>query len=247
VTFASAFALGVFFSPPAPAAAPLPSLPSVPRVRIEVAEEHVVALEDVALPRGDWRSGDLDMYVSFGSPGAPVAFDARLHAAPDGGLEAAEGDPGEPVPVDRAPRRPASAHLLLGRAQMAGAVLHVKEAAFRRATDPGGMAILRVRTLLPLPPVDAQAGREIVVRLGIPGGPPLTLGRLQIVALDAKAKIARADAHLCGAESDPYPLAIAITPKPSSAGPPPAKGPVAPVLSVRHASDDLCVRFYEKL
>jgi len=249
VTLARAIALVVFLapappSPPSPQLPPLPSLPSVPLVRIDVAPDHVVVLEDVALPRGDWRSGDLDLYVSFGAPGAPLAFDARLLAAPDGSLEAADGDAGEPVPLDRAPRRPASAHLLLVRAQMAGAVLHVREPAFRRAVAPGGMAILRVRTLLPLPPEDVQAGRELVVRLGIPAGPPLTLGRVQIVA-DPKAHVARAEARLCGAEADPYPLAIAISPQPAPpAGPSPSR--VAPVLAVRHATDDLCVRFYER-
>jgi hypothetical protein len=230
------------------ALASLPSLPSVSRVRIEVAQDHVVVVEDVALPRGDWRSGDLDLYVSFGAPGAPAAFDARLLAVPDGALEPpSDGDAGDPIPVDRAPRRPTTAHLLLGRPQMAGAVLHVREVAFRRAIEPGGLAMIRVRTLLPVPAEDAQAGREIVVRLGIPGGPPLTLGRLQIVAADAKARIARAEARLCGPEADPYPLAIAVTPKPAS---PPTlvggKAPVAPVLAVRHPSDDLCVRFYDR-
>ena len=51
-----------------------------------------------------------------------------------------------------------------------------------------------------------------------------------------------AEARLCGPEADPYPLAVSVLPKGSRPVDRPA--PVAPVLSVRHASDDLCIRFW---
>ena len=236
-------ALGAPGAPDAPALPPLPSLPSVSRVRVEVAPDRVLVLEDVALPRGDWRGGDLDLYVAFGAPGAPRAFDARLLPVPDGALEPDPAEAGEPVPVDRAPRRPATAHALLGRPQMAGAVLHVKEAAFRRAVTPGGMAVVRVRALLDAPPEDPERGRELVVRLGVAAGQPLTLGRLQLAATGARTRITRAEAHLCGPDADPYPLSVAVTPKPAAPASPAEKAPIAPVLAVRHASDDLCLRY----
>jgi hypothetical protein len=213
---------------------PLPFLPSVARVRVELVEERVLVLEEVLLPRGDWRGGDLDLYVAFGAPGAPQAFDARLLPVADGALAPEEDDAGERVALDRAPRRPKDARLLLGRERMAGAVLHLKEAAFRRALKPGGMAALRVRSLLPMPATDASGAREIVVRLGTNGNVPLTLGRLQL------SGAVRAEAHLCGPEADPYPLAIAVTPR---APPSSAPLPIAPVLAARRASDDLCVSF----
>jgi hypothetical protein len=113
------------------------------------------------------------------------------------------------------------------------------------------MAALRVRGLLPLPAEDARTGREVLVRLGTAFGTPLTLGRLQI------ANVARAEAHLCGPEADPYPLAISRRAGSSAPSPseslgltprsPPTFGaqlPIAPVLAVRHASDDLCIRFW---
>ena len=212
-------------------------------MRIEVAQDQVLVIEDIALPRGEWRGGDLDLYVAFGAPGSPRAFDARLVPVPDGALEPAETETGEAVPIDRAPRRPTSAYLLLGRPQMAGAVLHLKEPAFRRALAPGGMAVIRVRTLLAMPAEDANAGREVIVRLGMASGPPLTLGRVQLVATDARPPITRAEARLCGPEADPYPLAIAVTSRPRS-GLFSQQAGIAPVLSVRHATDDLCVRFY---
>jgi hypothetical protein len=219
---------------PPPPPMPLPFLPSVARVRFEVAQERVLVLEEVLLPRGDWKGGDLDLYVAFGAPAAPQAFDARLLPVADGALAPEEEEAGEPVSLDRAPRRPRDARLLLGVERMAGAVLHLKDAAFRKALKPGGMAALRVRTLLPVPAAAADGAREIVVRLGANGNVPLTLGRLQV------AGAARAEAHLCGSDADPYPLAIAVTPKAPPAAPP---LPIAPVLAVRHASDDLSLAF----
>jgi hypothetical protein len=120
------------------------------------------------------------------------------------------------------------------------------------------MAALRVRSLAPWPAEDARTGREVLVRLGASRGTPLTLGRVQLAALDPAAPIARAEAHLCGPEADPWPLALALLPalSPTSPAPPGALGsialpgssapvgPIAPVLAVRHATDDLCVRFW---
>ncbi len=224
-------------------ASPLPSLPSIARVRIEVAKDHLVVIEEINLPRGTWVSGDLDFFVAFGASGMPRAFDAHLLSVPDGSLEPSSDDAGEPIAYESASHRPSVAHLLLGPAQMAGAVLHVKEPAFRRAVSEGNMAAIRIRTLLPLPGEDAQTGREVVVRLGIEPSNPLVVGRLQLTSLESTLRVTRVEAHLCGADADPYPLAIALVPKAAStklASP----GPVAPVLAVRHASDSLCVRFW---
>lgn len=203
----------------------------------------MLVVEDVNVPRGTWQAGDLDLFVAFGAPGVPAAVDAHLLSVKDGALEAPSEDAGEPIETERASRRGTSAQPLLGPVSMAGLVLHVKDASFRRATSDGAMAAVRVRTILALPEEDARTGREVVVRLGAAGGTPLTLGRLQIASTDPKW-LTRAEAKLCGADADPWPLAIAIQPRPS---PPPLRTlplPVAPVLSVRHASDDLCVRFW---
>lgn len=226
----------------------LPSLPMVARVRLDVTPEHVVVMQEVNLPKGDWAGGDLDLFVAFGAPGAPVALDASIVALADGEIESNPKDAGEPVLFDRAPRRPAHASLLLGSAQMAGVVLHVKEPAFRRAVSPGKMAAIRVRTLMPLPVKDAAGGREVILRLGLEGGSPLGLGRLQL-ASDGLA-LHRVEAHFCGDDADTYPLSIAVTPKlpPVVALDVPSdydlRAPAAPVLAVRHASDDLCIRMW---
>ena len=233
-------------APPAIHAPKLPSLPSIARVLVEAGRDRITVIEEVNIPRGEWRSGDLDLFVAFGAPGVPNAFDAHLLPVADGLLEPNADEVGEPVAVERAPRRPATAQLLLGRPQMAGVILHVTEPALRRALTGGNMASIRIRALMPLPSEDAQTGREVVVRLGIDGSNPLMVGRLQILSLEKDWLVRRAEAHLCGADADPYPLAIAVLPKPFSAEvlPAPDKRPVAPVLSARHASDDLCIRFW---
>src|ERR1700722_18545331 len=108
----------------------LPLLPVVGRIGLEVARNHVTVIEDLDLPRGDWRFGDLDLYVAFGSPGAPRAFDARLFADLSPGGARSPDEVGEPVVVEPSSRRPGQAYALLGRPQMAGVVVHLRESAF---------------------------------------------------------------------------------------------------------------------
>jgi hypothetical protein len=225
---------------------PITSLMTIARVRIEVARDRVVVIEDVTLPRGEWQKGDMDLYVAFGAPGAPKAFDARVLSLKEGELEAAADDAGDPVTTEHAPHKPPGAQMLIGRSQMAGAVVHLKEAQYRRALTASGAAdtaVIRTRTLLDLPAEDAQTGRELVVRLGITGETPLTLGRVQLVSLEPRPWFNRAEAQLCGPEADPWPLAMGVLPKLAPTNPP-AKGPIVPRMALRHATDDLCVRFW---
>jgi hypothetical protein len=223
---------------------PLPMLPSVARVRLEVARDHLVLLQDVDLPRGGWGFGDLDLYVAFGAPGAPSAFDARLLPVRDGALEPDDAETGEKIAVARASHRPATARDLLGPAQMAGIVAHLPDASFRHAVARGGMAVLRLRSLLALPDEDARTGHEVVVRLGAWQGTPLTLGSIQVATVDKSPHVTGAAAHLCGPDADPWPLAVAVTPVSWPASAPISPPPIAPVLAVRHATDDLCIRFW---
>jgi hypothetical protein len=242
---ASLALVGLFATTDAPIKTlPLPMLPSVAHVRIDVTRAHVVSTTDVDLPKGDWRGGDLDLCIAFGAPGAPLAFDARLFAVPDGALEPRESDGGQLLTSERSARCPESARELLGPANMAGVVVHVPEAAFWRSVAPGRMAVLRLRSLLVLPAEDARSGREVVARLGSARGTPLTLGTVQVDSSDESVHLSGASAHLCGPDADPWPLAVALVPRASPAPAPSSPPPIAPVLAVRHASDDLCVRFW---
>jgi hypothetical protein len=179
-----------------------------------------------------------------------VAIDARLvAAAPDAGDVRTEG--GEAVAVEQAVRRFPSAQLLLGRPQMAGVVLHVKEAELRRAYATSDLAALRIRSLLPPPAADPHGARDLVVRLGIAGDVPLTLERIQVVSLEGRPWITRADASLCGPDADPVPLAVSLIGRAAEApdggaatDPAPSVGPIVPSMAVRHASDDLCIRWW---
>lgn len=231
--------------PVARPAPPLPSLPTIARVRVEAARDHVLVVHDVTLARGEWVSGDLDLYVAFGAPGVPRAFDARLLALGVHDTQARLDDPGEPIATERAPRRPVSAQVLVGRAQMAGAILHVKDAAFSRATSLSDVAVIRVRSLLDLPSEDAEGARDLVIRLGVAQGPPLAVDRIEVASTDPAPFVTRAEAQLCGPEADAYPLAIAMSPRPAPSRPT-ERAPIAPVLSVRHATDDLCIRFFTR-
>jgi hypothetical protein len=228
---------------PAP---PLPMLPSLSRVRVEAARDHVTVVEDVTLPRGDWQSGGLDPYVAFGAPGTPVAVDARLVAIAQGATEPAADDAGEALSLEAAVRHTASTQLLIGPPQMAGFVVHLREADLRRAFAASDVACLRLRTLLAPPAAGADGERGVVVRLGIAGGLPLTLGRLQVVSLEPAPWITRAEAMLCGPEAEPRPLALALWPKSASQSSraPVSEPRIAPPMAVRHASDDLCVRWW---
>jgi hypothetical protein len=221
-----------------PPLAHLPMLPSIARVKLEVRGASLVVIQEVTLPRGEWKGETLDFHVAFGAPGPPRAIDAHLVPIDDGALEADEGVVGDVLAFDRVPRRPASAHALLGRDQMAGIVVHLPRESLAAAFTPGNMAALRLRSALDLPDLDPQGGRSVVVRLGASEGTPLTLGRLTISAgAPGATRIVRAEARLCGQEADPRPLAI--SPR-TSAG----ERPIAPVLAVRHATDDLCIRFW---
>jgi hypothetical protein len=224
---------------PAP---PLPMLPRIGRVRVEAARDRLVVVEDVLFPRGDWTSGGLDLYIAFGAPGTPIAIDARLIAPSPGGLDAHPEEAGDPVALERSPRRNAGAQPLLGKPQMAGVVAHVKESQLRRVYGAGELAVLRIRSLLVAPAADATGARDVVVRLGIAGGLPLTLSHVQVASLEAQPWITRAEATLCGPEASPLPLTVSVVG--AQGGSHAASGTVAPEYALRHASDDLCIRWW---
>jgi hypothetical protein len=223
---------------PAP---PLPFLPVIARIRAEVAHDRAVVTHDLVVPRGEYTSRDLDLFVAFGAPGAPKAFDARIFPASAGSEEPVPDDAGDAVPTERAPHRPVSAELLLGRPNQAGAVLHLREASLQRAFAPGDTAIVRVRSLHDLPEEDSRGARELVVRLGDPGDQPVALERIELVSLEPRPWIQRAEVRLCGPDADAHPLSLLVNPRPPG---PADRSLVSPVLALRHASDDLCLTFW---
>ncbi len=226
--------------PPRPRlrSAPLPSLPVLTHVRVEPSRDHVLVEHELTLARGAWHAGEIDLFVAFGAPGMPRAFDAHLLAVPPGARAPAPGDAGEPLVTQRAARKPSGALLLLGPPTMAGEVVRVSEPAFRRAVASSDVAALRLRTVLAPPTADATGGHELVMRLGAPGGAPLPVWRLEIASPEPAAWLRRAAAHYCGPDADPYPLAVSGAP--SSGYPLPAD----PLLVARHPSDDLCLTYW---
>ena len=126
---------------------------------------------------------------------------------------------------------------------MAGVVVHVKDAQLRHAYALSDVLALRVRSLLSPPAADATGARDVVVRLGFAAGQPLALEKVQVVSAEPKPWITRAEAALCGPEADPWPLAVSLLPHAGEAGPASTRA-IAPPMAVRHASDDLCVRWW---
>ncbi len=228
-------------APPVPPV-PLAILPRLARIRVEATRERVVLIEEMNLPRGDWQGGGFDVHVAFGAPGTPIALDAALVTLADGEVESRLEDAGEAVPLEPAVRA-GSAQVFLGKPQMAGVVVHVKDAALRRALAASGTAALRIRSLLRAPAVDADGARALVVRLGVAGGLPMTLGHIQVVSLEHAPGMTRAEAMLCGPDAEARPLTTTLLPKPvgRAAQAPPT---MAPEFAVRHATDDLCIRWW---
>ncbi len=224
--------------------APLPMLPRLARVRVEAARDRVVVVEEVNLPRGDWQAGDLDFYAAFGAPGAPIAIEAHLVPVPAGALESRLEDPGEAVSVDPSPHKSGGVHPLLGKPQMAGVVLRVKDAELRRVFAASDVAALRIRTLLRPPAVDVAGTRSLVVRLGTADGLPLTLGRLALVSMEPDRWVTHVESHLCGPDAETWPLSTALVTRGPARAPERQAPTVAPETAVRHATDDLCIRWW---
>lgn len=216
---------------------PLALLPSIARVKVTSHGSALSVVEEVNLPRGEWAGDTLRFYVAFGSPG-PRAIDARLVAVGDGELEADDAERGEVLSTERASRRPANAHPLIGSETMAGVVVVVPASAFAKALAQGNMATLRLRSLVDAPE-DRTGALSAVVRLGASRGTPLTLGRITVTSSDKP--VTRAEAKLCGRDAEVQPLAVEILPRTS---PRAIGGAIAPVLAVRHAGDDLCLRLW---
>ncbi len=223
--------------PPPP---PLAILPSIARVKVTSHGGAISVTEEVNLPRGEWRGETLRFHVAFGAPG-PRAIDAHLVAVGDGELEPEDDDAGESLTFERVPRRPSWAHPLLGRETMAGIVVTLPGDALAKAFARGNMASLRIRSLVDAMEPDATGASSVVVRLGASRGTPLTLGRITASAAAPAPPLVRAEAKLCGAEADVHPLAVGISQRPPRVEPQTA---IAPVLAVRHASDDLCLRLW---
>jgi hypothetical protein len=243
----------VFLAPPRPAPAPrppprptvpIPALPVVTRVHVDAGKDATIVIEELTFARGEWQSGDVDAFVAFGAPGVPRAFDAHLLSS-DPALGGADpADVGEPIVGERAPRRPASARTLVGRDGAAGEVLHLREASLRRAFARANGATVRLRSLLgPIAP-DAGGGREVLVRLGTFGATPITLGRVEVAALDGHPFAAPAQARLCGDGADPYPIAVQLSPARPLANVVTWPAPTAPALVARRPTDELCIRFF---
>ncbi len=216
-------------------AAPLPVLPTLSRVELAVERAFVVVTETLQLTRNDWEKGELRVCIGHGAPGAPKAFDARLHA-PVADVGPAPLAPGQALPSEFAPSCPVNARLVLGGANMATSVVTISEPAIRTAFDKSDRAMLRIRFLLEAPQKEADGGRELLLRLGAPEDVPIALSSMAIRSSAENLDVTRVEAMLCGPQAD----AIALTVEGSQSALP----TLNPALTIRRAGDDLCVRYW---
>ncbi len=228
-------------SPPvAPPPPPLSILPSIARVNVTSHSATTVGITtEINLPRGDYKGEPLHFHIAFGAPG-PRAVDVHLVPVNDGALEADDDESGEPLAFEHVPRRPSSAHALLGKESMAGIVVHVRPDALTKALRRGNMATMRIRAVADTT-IDASGAASILVRLGAVRGLPLTLGRIVAHSAPNTPALTRVEARLCGPEAETHLLAVGGAPKVTVGAESP---PIAPILAVRHVSDDLCLRIW---
>jgi hypothetical protein len=165
-------------------------------------------------------------------------MDAHLLPAPPG-HDLGVDEEADRLSTEPSVRRDAASAVLLGPPQMAGVVVRVRESQLRRVFATADEALVRVRSLLRPPGVDGAGARDVVVRLGVAEGRPLTLARVEVASLEPQEPVARAEAVLCGADADPWPLAVAVEGRA-----PAASRAIAPADAVRHADDDLCIRWW---
>jgi hypothetical protein len=225
-------------APKAPdAAGPTTTLaapPRLARVRVEITPGGASIQHDLIFPSGALAvaaAGEPTLFAAFTAQARPLAIEATRQALDAKGEIEATGTPLEIIDVAVKPK---SAALLLGPAVQAGHVLRLP-----RQTAPFA---LRLRSAIGTHPVAAPTPMvSLMARLGLRGGPPIPLDRIEVVA-GLGAKIRGARATLCGSGSDPRPLAIVF---PGYAAGSSAQatnsGTIPPSSATRREQDDLCV------
>ncbi len=210
---------------------PLPMLVGIENVQLSVGANYVLVTTDLTIPKEDLGPGDLRLFVAFGAPGAPRAFEAKL-------LDLSQRTPKEPtsLALERVPSCPAHARVVLGRPRMAGMVITLRREHLKTAWSNQNLAIVRLRAVLTPPAHEVDGGHEVLVRLGAPEQLPITVRSISIEPSGTSSTVTKARAQLCGQGADSVPLTVQ--------GASDSQPTLAPILAVRHEDDDLCVRYW---
>lgn len=226
-------ALGALAAPRTPKPPPsyVPSPVAISRVRVEARQGRALVTTDLTLPGGRAPREDLDVHVSYGGPGMPVAFDAQLMPTPKGYLVAPVDRAGDRLATTPSKRCPSHTAFVIGRCEMAGSLVHVPASALASKLEESGQVTLRLREVRELPAPMQDGQREILVRLGAQGDTPFVLG---LIELATDQLIGRTEAVFCGLQPHPGKLFVSA---------PGSSGGIAPPLAERGPRDDLCLRF----
>lgn len=216
---------------PKPPPSYVPSPVAISRVRVEARQGRVLVTTDLTLPGGRAPREDLDVHVSYGGPGMPMAFEAQLIATPKGYLVAPVDQAGDRLAAAPSKRCPSHSAFVIGRCEMAGSLVHVPASALASKLEQSGQVTLRLREVRELPAPLQDGQREILVRLGARGDTPYVLG---LIELATDQMIGRTEAVFCGLQPRPGKLFVSA---------PGSTGGIAPPLAERGPHDDLCLRF----
>ncbi|GAC1577631.1 MAG: hypothetical protein NVS3B20_08940 [Polyangiales bacterium] len=208
--------------------------PKIRSIRFDVspggaAITHNLVFEKGALAVSPSTASDPALYFAFTAQARPLAIEAKRFALDEAGHPI---DQGESVVIAEAITRPPWAAIILGAENAAGHVIRVPH----RSGD--GPFSLRVRSAIS---TFAAGSKEVslLARLGVRGGAPLTVERIEVGAI-LGAAIRGARGVFCGASGESLPLTISFPDYPltkTNAN----TGTTPPAVAARGVDDDLCV------
>ena len=168
------------YRPAPPPPIPLPALPILARVTVDVTEPEgrVLVVHDFVLERGEYKSGDLSLYVAYGAPGVPLALDAQVlpHGSPGATTLPPLTAPGDAAIVETRARKPDRIDWVVGRDAQAGALVRVPAALLSKTWANGDALVLRVRAVHQTP----HDARDVLVRMGTVGKQTTTVQRIEV-------------------------------------------------------------------
>ncbi len=200
---------------PEPPDAP-PRALAVSRVELIQKRGQILVITDLSFEKTD-RPRDWELFLAYGAPGMPRAFEAELvPVAPDALFARAEAH-GAPLVTTHVPAAPSDAEAAIGPREAAGQVVRIP-----REPGTGRFFVIRVRALHAIPARAVEP--SVLVRISHDGS-TLPLGPLFVRRDDPKTV---AVANLCGGPR------LAIVGEP---------GGTSPLVAPRQPADELCVRF----
>jgi len=187
---------------------------------------------DLVFTRGSFHLENLDVFLAYGAPGIPRAFEARLLPVPEGYFLPSESESSAvSLRTEHVTHAPSQTAFGLGPRPQAGQLVHLPSHLVADGLKPTGAAALRWRTVHTV--VGDEASASLVIRVSSPAGvAPYPVG--QITLRGEGVSLVNPSASWCGPQGDGAELALVGSPSPPSA--------LSPLRAPRSPNDELCVR-----